>query len=638
MLPVIAARACSAVGCGVALSSAFALISWPDVQKPHCGASCSTNACCSGSSVPFEQPFDRLDRPAVGPHRELAARVDRLAVEQHRAGAALAAVAADLRAGQPGVIAQHLGQRPAILDLERAPRAVDGERDRRARARRARRARAGARSAGATAATVSAVPVPSRNCRRETLRVGMRPPSEPGCADYTDGGPQTLEDQTPYRRDKHGSRVSRRTAADCRRLERPRGRARAADLRMRRAAAPARDAGGRRAALVGGRGAGDRPALRARAACRSSRAATAPACRAARCRSPAASSSRSRGSTACSTSTSRTSASPSSPASPTSTSRKQVAPFGYYYAPDPSSQQVCSIGGNVAENSGGAHCLKYGFTVHHVLGVEAVLPDGELVHLGGTLADTPGPDLLGLLVGSEGTLAVVTSVTVRILRRPETVQTLLAAFDTIDAGGAVVSDIIGAGIIPAAVEMMDSLAIRAAEAAVHPNFPDADTVLIVELDGPAAEVRALFDSVEAMCRRARRDDDRGRADRRAARADLARAQGGVRGDGPRVAELLRAGRRRAAHEAAGGAEPHPRARSAIGPADRQRLPRRRRQPAPADLLRRADPGPVGRAPSRSPPRSCRTASRPAARSPASTASAPTSRSTCRRCSRRTIWR
>jgi glycolate oxidase len=180
---------------------------------------------------------------------------------------------------------------------------------------------------------------------------------------------------------------------------------------------------------------------------------------------------------------------------------KQVAPAGYYYAPDPSSQQVCSIGGNVAENSGGAHCLKYGFTVHHVLGVEAVLPDGELVHLGGPLVDTPGPDLLGLLVGSEGTLAIVTSVTVRIVRRPETVQTLLAAFDTIDAGGAVVSGIIGAGIIPAAVEMMDSLAIRAAEAAVHPNFPDSDTVLIVELDGPAAEVTALFDLVVDMCRR-----------------------------------------------------------------------------------------------------------------------------------------
>jgi glycolate oxidase len=180
---------------------------------------------------------------------------------------------------------------------------------------------------------------------------------------------------------------------------------------------------------------------------------------------------------------------------------RQVAPFGYYYAPDPSSQQVCSIGGNVAENSGGAHCLKYGFTVHHVLEVEAVLPDGEVVTLGGQLADAPGPDLLGLIIGSEGTLAVVTKVTVRILRKPEAVQTLLAAFDTIDTAGAAVSDIIGAGIIPAAIEMMDSLAIAAAEAAVQPGFPPADTVLIVELDGPAAEVAALFDTVEQICRR-----------------------------------------------------------------------------------------------------------------------------------------
>jgi len=180
---------------------------------------------------------------------------------------------------------------------------------------------------------------------------------------------------------------------------------------------------------------------------------------------------------------------------------RQVAPFGYYYAPDPSSQQVCSIGGNVAENSGGAHCLKYGFTTHHVLGVDAVMPDGELVRIDGALTDAPGPDLLGLIVGSEGTLAIVTSITVRILRRPETVQTLLAAFDTIDAGGAAVSEIIGAGITPAAVEMMDALAIRAAEAAVHPGFPETDTVLIVELDGPAAEVEALFEIVKDICRR-----------------------------------------------------------------------------------------------------------------------------------------
>jgi len=181
---------------------------------------------------------------------------------------------------------------------------------------------------------------------------------------------------------------------------------------------------------------------------------------------------------------------------------RQVAPFGYYYAPDPSSQQVCSIGGNVAENSGGAHCLKYGFTVHHVLAAEVVLPSGDLVHLGSQFADPVGPDLMGLLIGSEGTLAIVTSVTVRILRKPESVQTLLAAFATIDAGGAAVSEIIGAGIIPAAIEMMDALAIQAAEAAVHPGFPPADTVLIVELDGPDAEVRALFGMVEDICRRA----------------------------------------------------------------------------------------------------------------------------------------
>jgi len=179
---------------------------------------------------------------------------------------------------------------------------------------------------------------------------------------------------------------------------------------------------------------------------------------------------------------------------------RQVAPFGCYYAPDPSSQQVCSIGGNVAENSGGAHCLKYGFTVHHVLAAEVVLPSGELVQMGGDLADTPGPDLLGLLIGSEGTLGIATKITVRILRRPEAVQTLLAAFDTIEQGGAAVSGIIGAGIIPAAIEMMDRLAIEAAEAAVHPGFPAADTVLIVELDGPDAEVRGLFDTVEHICR------------------------------------------------------------------------------------------------------------------------------------------
>ena len=179
---------------------------------------------------------------------------------------------------------------------------------------------------------------------------------------------------------------------------------------------------------------------------------------------------------------------------------KAVAAHGYYYAPDPSSQQVCSIGGNIAENSGGAHCLKYGFTVHHVLALDVVLPDGELVHIGSPLADAPGPDLVGLFVGSEGTLGIATKIVVRILRKPESVQTLLAAFDSIDAAGGAVSAIIGGGIIPAAVEMMDALAIRAAEAAVQPGFPVAETILIVELDGPAAEVRTLFGVVEETCR------------------------------------------------------------------------------------------------------------------------------------------
>jgi glycolate dehydrogenase FAD-linked subunit len=181
---------------------------------------------------------------------------------------------------------------------------------------------------------------------------------------------------------------------------------------------------------------------------------------------------------------------------------RRVAPFGYYYAPDPSSQVVCSIGGNVAENSGGAHCLKYGFTVHHVLGVEAVLADGDVARIGGPSVDPPGLDLLGVLVGSEGTLAVVTEVTVRILRRPEAVLTLLAGFPSIDAAGAAVSAIIGCGIVPAAVEMMDRLTIDAAEASVHPNFPPSNAVLIVELDGPDVEVRELFATVEGVCRSA----------------------------------------------------------------------------------------------------------------------------------------
>ncbi|MCW3842275.1 FAD-binding protein [Micromonospora yasonensis] len=176
-------------------------------------------------------------------------------------------------------------------------------------------------------------------------------------------------------------------------------------------------------------------------------------------------------------------------------------PHGRYYAPDPSSQQICSIGGNVAENSGGAHCLKYGFTTHHVTGLEVVTPDGERVRLGGRAPDTPGYDLLGAFIGSEGTLGIATEVTVRLTRLPESVRTLLAAFETTDQAGAATSAIIAAGVVPAAVEMMDALAISAAEAAVHCGYPaGAGAVLIVELDGPAPEVDAQFAQVEAFCR------------------------------------------------------------------------------------------------------------------------------------------
>lgn len=180
---------------------------------------------------------------------------------------------------------------------------------------------------------------------------------------------------------------------------------------------------------------------------------------------------------------------------------QRVAPAGLYYAPDPSSQQVCSIGGNVAENSGGAHCLKYGFTVNHVLGLKVVLPDGALVELGGPTLDAPGYDLTGVVVGSEGTLGVVTEITLRLVRRPETVQTVLAAFHHTDAAGEAVSRIIAAGILPAAIEMMDQLAIEAAEAAVHAGYPThADAILLVELDGPRAEVARQLADVEAICR------------------------------------------------------------------------------------------------------------------------------------------
>ncbi len=197
---------------------------------------------------------------------------------------------------------------------------------------------------------------------------------------------------------------------------------------------------------------------------------------------------------------------------------KAAAPQGWYFAPDPSSQQVCSVGGNVAENSGGAHCLKYGFTTNHVLGVEVVTPDGELVTFGGRTRDTPGYDLLGAFVGSEGTLGITTKVVVRLLRRPETVQTLLAGFHSTDAAGAAVSEIISSGVVPAAIELMDALAIEAAEAATRCGYPEgAGAVLVVELDGPVAEVEHQFAAVQRMC------EEKGSFEIRVAADDVERA-------------------------------------------------------------------------------------------------------------------
>jgi len=167
---------------------------------------------------------------------------------------------------------------------------------------------------------------------------------------------------------------------------------------------------------------------------------------------------------------------------------KRLAPDGYYYAPDPSSQSVCTIGGNVAENSGGAHCLKYGFTVNHVLGARCVLADGTVVDIGGPVLDGPGYDLLGVLVGSEGTLCIVTEVTLRILRKPEATRTFFATFPSTDEAGNAVSRIIAAGIVPAAIEMMDRLAIVAIKAATGVDWPDVGGALLMDADGCAAEV------------------------------------------------------------------------------------------------------------------------------------------------------
>ena len=176
-----------------------------------------------------------------------------------------------------------------------------------------------------------------------------------------------------------------------------------------------------------------------------------------------------------------------------------VRSHGFYYAPDPSSQIACTIGGNVAENSGGVHCLKYGLTTHNILGLECVVPNGRVIRLGGKALDSAGYDLIGVLTGSEGLLAVITEVTVRILPKPETARAMLIGFSSSEEAGNCVASIISSGIIPAGMEMMDRPAINAAEDFIEAGYPrEAEALLIVELDGPKIEVDFLISRVEKL--------------------------------------------------------------------------------------------------------------------------------------------
>jgi glycolate oxidase len=195
---------------------------------------------------------------------------------------------------------------------------------------------------------------------------------------------------------------------------------------------------------------------------------------------------------------------------------RHLAPLGYYYAPDPSSQSVCTIGGNVAENSGGAHCLKYGFTVNHAVGATIVTSDGDIVTIGEQSGEpeAPGYDLMGVVVGSEGLLGIVTEVVVKILRRPQATRTIFATFPTTDEASAAVSSIIASGIVPAAIEMMDRIAIEAIVAATHVDWPlDVGAALLMDVDGVSAEVEdtadaacALIDAAGAIEMRTPRDE------------------------------------------------------------------------------------------------------------------------------------
>jgi glycolate oxidase len=251
----------------------------------------------------------------------------------------------------------------------------------------------------------------------------------------------------------------------------------------------------------------------------------------------------------------------------------------------PSSQIACTIGGNVAENSGGVHCLKYGMTTNNLLGCEIVLITGEVLRIGGKHLDASGYDLLGLITGSEGLLGVVTEVTVRILKKPETARALLIGFPSSEDAGECVSRIIGAGIIPGGMEIMDGPAIAAVEQFVHAGYPlDVEALLIVELDGPPAEVDHLIERVETIARDCRATSCKASRSEEERLAVLGRPQGCIPGGRAHLPRLLLHGRHHSACAAAAGAQAHEGDVGEIWPARRQCFPCRRRQSASAHSL------------------------------------------------------
>ena len=251
---------------------------------------------------------------------------------------------------------------------------------------------------------------------------------------------------------------------------------------------------------------------------------------------------------------------------------------GFYFAPDPSSQKASTIGGNVAENAGGPHTLAYGVTTNHVTALELVLPDGEIVHVGTKQGDTSGYDLTALFVGSEGTLALVTEITVKLSRKAEAIKTLLAIFETVDDASETVADITARGITPAACEMMDGWTLRAVEEYIHAGFPlDSGAILLIEVEGLTEAVAAQSAAIDEVCRVASRARSARGARRERARVAVDGTQEFIRCVGPHRSWQLRAGRGHPTQQAASDLAPHSAAGRRKRVPHRQHFSRRRRK-------------------------------------------------------------